>query len=44
MVALQEEDLLIEETEPTDDDEPQNIRYEITSFPTDFTVEVMYEK
>ena len=44
MVALQEEELLIEETEPTDDDEPQNIRYEITSFPTDFTVRVMYEK
>ena len=44
MVALQEEDFLIEETEPTDDDEPQNIRYEITSFPTDFTVKGMYEK
>lgn len=44
MVALQEEELLVEETEQTDDDEPQNIRYEITSFPTDFTVQVMYEK
>ena len=44
MVTLQDEELLIEETEPTDDDEPQNIRYEITSFPTDFTVKVMYEK
>ena len=44
MAALQEEELLIEETEQTDDDEPQNIRYEITSFPTDFTVKVMYEK
>ena len=44
MVALQDEELLIEETEPTDDDEPQNIRYEITSFPSDFTVKVMYEK
>jgi hypothetical protein len=44
MVALQEEELQIEETEPTDDDEPQNIRYEITSFPTDFTVQVMYDK
>ena len=44
MVALQEEELLIEETEQTDDDEPQNIRYEITSFPTDFTVKMMYEK
>ena len=44
MVTLQDEELLIEETEPNDDDEPQNIRYEITSFPTDFTVKVMYEK
>ena len=44
MVTLQDEEILIEETEPNDDDEPQNIRYEITSFPTDFTVKVMYEK
>ena len=44
MVTLPEDDLLIEETEPTDDDEPQDIRYEIASFPTDFTVRVMYEK
>ena len=44
MAAFQEEELLIEPTESNDDDEPQNIRYEITSFPTDFTVEVMYEK
>ena len=36
--------LLVEETEPSDDDDPQNISYEITSFPTDFTVRVMYEK
>ena len=43
MVVLEEE-LQIEETEPLDDEETQNIRYEITSFPTDFTVEVMYEK
>ncbi len=44
MVVLEEEELLIEDTEPTDDDEPQNIRYEITSYPSDFTVKVMYEK
>ena len=44
MAALPDEELLLEETEPTDDDEPQNIRYEIMSFPTDFTVQVMYEK
>ena len=44
MAVLHEDELLIEETEPTDDDEPQNIRYEITSYPTDFTVKALYEK
>ena len=44
MIALQEEEILVEETEPTEEDEPQNIRYEISSYPTDFTVKVMYEK
>ena len=44
VVALREEELLIEETEPNDDDEAQDIRYEIATFPTDFTVQVMYEK
>ena len=44
MIATVEEDFLVEETELTDDDESQNIRYEITSYPTDFTVRVMYEK
>ena len=44
MVTLQEEEILVEDTEPTDEDEPQSIRYEIMSFPTDFTVKVMYEK
>ena len=38
------DDLLVEETELADDDESQNIRYEITSYPTDFTVKVVYEK
>ena len=44
MVASQEEEILVEDTEPTDEDEPQSIRYEIMSFPTDFTVKVMHEK
>ena len=44
MVTLQEEELLIEDTETDDDNEPQNIKYEIASFPTDFTVKVMYQK
>ena len=43
MVTLQEE-IIVEDTEPTDEDEPQSIRYDIMSFPTDFTVKVMYEK
>ena len=44
MVAIHEEELLIEDTEPTDDDEPQHIRFDIASFPTDFTVQVMFDK
>ncbi len=38
------EELLVEETELNDDEEAQDIRYEISTFPTDFTVKVMYEK
>lgn len=38
------DELLVEETELTDDDEPQNVRYDIMSFPTDFTVQVMFQK
>ena len=44
MVAVHSEEILIDETELTDDDEPQNIRYEIMSYPTDYTVKVLYEK
>ena len=44
MVALPAEEILIEETETDDDDEPQNVRYEIMSYPTDYTVKVIYEK
>ena len=44
MVVSTEEELVVEETEPTDDDEAQEVRYEITSYPTDFTVRGMYEK
>ncbi len=44
MMSSIEEELDVEETELTDDDEPQDIRYEILSYPTDFSVRVMYEK
>ena len=44
MVAVYEDELLVEDTELTDEEEPLNTRYEISSFPTDFTVRVMYEK
>ena len=44
MVVSQEDELLIEETDLSEDDEPQDVRYEISSYPTDFTVKVMYEK
>ena len=43
-MVVVEEELLVEETEPSDDEEPQSVRYEISSYPTDFTVRVMYEK
>jgi len=44
MVTLSADEILIEETEPADDDEPQNIRYGIMSYPADFTVKILYEK
>lgn len=44
MVAEPESDIEIEDTEPNDEDAPSEIRYEINSFPADFTVKVMYEK
>ena len=44
MDLMLEDELLVEQTEPTDDEESLNIRYDIASYPTDFTVEVMYEK
>lgn len=44
MVTSAPEELLVEETEIDDDDESQDVRYEISTFPTDFTVKVMYEK
>ena len=43
MIAEPDE-LQVDDTEPTDDEEPQNFRFEITSFPTDFTVKVMAQK
>lgn len=44
MVTSAPEELLVEETEIDDDEESQDVRYEISTFPTDFTVKVMYEK
>jgi hypothetical protein len=38
------EELLIERTGPSEETEPTPVRYEISSYPTDFTVKVMYEK
>ena len=43
MVSIAEE-LLVEETELYDDDDPQNIRYDIMSYPADYTLRVIYEK
>lgn len=44
MVSDAESDIVVEDTEPTDDEAPSDIRYEINSFPADFTVKVMYDK
>ena len=43
MVSIAEE-LLVEETELSDYDEPQNIRNDIMSYPADYTLRVIYEK
>ena len=43
MVSVEEE-LLIEETELSDDDEAQDIRYEIMAYPADYTLQVLYDK
>ena len=39
-----DDDLEVADTEPNDEDAPAAVRYEIASFPTDFTVRVMFEK
>ena len=39
-----EEELLVEETEPSDDEEGQDIRYDIMPYPADYTVKGLYEK
>lgn len=38
------EDLPIEETEPSDEDEGQDIRFDIMPYPADYTVKGLYEK
>ena len=44
MVVALENELEIQETETSDDDESQSIPYEIAAYPTDFTLEVLYGK
>ena len=39
-----EEELLVEETETSEDDEPQNIRYDIMPYPADYTVKGLHEQ
>ena len=43
-MVTEPEELVVEETEQTDVEEPQHIRYEITAYPSDFTVQVMKDK
>lgn len=37
-------DLVIEKTEESEDNQPTPVRYDISAYPTDFTVKVMFEK
>lgn len=43
MVSIEQE-LLVEETESSEDEEPQDIRYDIMPYPADYTVKGLYEK
>lgn len=43
MVSVEEE-LLVEETEDSDEEELQDVRYDITSYPADYTLKVIYEQ
>ena len=43
MVSVEEE-LLVEETEDSEEEESQDVRYEITSYPADYTLQVIYEQ
>ena len=43
MVSVAEE-LLVEETESSEDEEPQEVRYDIMPYPADYTVKGLYEK
>ena len=44
MVAVSTEKWAVHDEAALDDDEPQCIQYDIASYPTDFTVQVLYEK
>ena len=43
MIAVEEE-LLVQETELSDDEEVQDVRYDIMPYPVDFTLKGLYEK
>ena len=44
MATMLENELVIEDTEQSDDDMPDNVRYDIAAYPTDFTIRVLYDK
>ncbi|MDE2844225.1 MAG: DUF262 domain-containing protein [Chloroflexota bacterium] len=44
MVMAEEEELLVEETEPSDDEEVQDVRYDIMPYPADYTLKGLYDK
>lgn len=44
MVSVEEAELQVEETEDPNEEESQDVRYEITSYPADYTLQVIYEQ
>ncbi len=43
-MVVVEEELLVEKTELSDDDEPQDVRYDVMPYPADYTVKGLYDK
>ena len=44
MSKMEEEELQVDETEETDDEEVRSTKVVITSYPADYTLKVLYDK